>query len=57
MKDWVARRRKRARMDRKRHARLMRKIQKAQALGRADEILGLATWGKRFGRTARLRAA
>jgi hypothetical protein len=39
----------------KRRLRLLRKIQKAKALHRIDEILSLPSWGKRFGRTARLR--
>lgn len=56
MNNFVQRYRKRSRMDEKRHRRLMRKIQKAKALDAVGEILGLQSWGKRFGRTARLRA-
>lgn len=47
---------KRNRKDRKRRERLRRKLQKAGALDRAVEVLSLPTWGKRFGRVARLRA-
>jgi hypothetical protein len=53
--DWISRYRKRDKMDRKRRMRLMRKIQKAKALSRADEVFNLPSWGKRFRRTARLR--
>jgi len=46
---------RRNRQERKRKLRLLRKIQKAKAIERAEEILALPSWGKRFGRTARLR--
>lgn len=47
---------KRDRLDRKRKTRLMTKAQKAGALDRIEEIFRQASWARRFGLTAKLRA-
>jgi len=44
------------RLDRKRKARLMTKIQKARALDHIEDVLRLQSWRKRFGMVVRLRA-
>ena len=55
--NWMTRYRKRDKMNKKRRTRLLRKIQKAQAMRHVEEIFSLPSWGKRFRRTAKIRAS
>ena len=56
-RDWQVRRIREARKERRRRERLLRKVQKAKALDSLEEILVLPSWGKRFGRAAKLRVS
>jgi hypothetical protein len=55
MRDYLANYHRHNLAERKRLLRLLRKIQKAKALDKVEEILTLPSWRQRFRRTARLR--
>ena len=46
----------RDRLNKKRRLRLLSKMQKANVLDRAEDILILPSWNKRFKQTAKMRA-
>lgn len=55
MIGWRENRMKRERLENKRRARLLTKLQKANAIQRKEEAERLASWNKKFGFAQRMR--